>query len=101
MRMTITEEIRVRNWLKNSQMDDESIETFIDEMQEASCEFGEECAVFYHPELGVWVVTRYGAIFSGPKDTDSMLEYKGELTLFGIMEVTYDPRTGKIKQIRK
>jgi hypothetical protein len=103
MRMTME---KVKNWLKNSEMDEKSIETFTSIMANAEIiyeEFAEDCVVLRHPKLGTWVVTKYGAVFCAPPDIESPFEYKDKITLFSneCTEFTFDMRTGKLIEVHQ
>ena len=93
----------LKNWVKSSGMDEKSVEIFTLNMVNARIEFGENAAILHHPKLGIWVVTRYGAVFSSPPDIESPFEYRGKITLFAneCMEFTFDLQTGKLIKVRQ
>jgi len=96
----------VKNWLKNSELDDESVRIFLANMESAEIkykEFADNATILHHPKLGIWVVTRYGTVFSSPPDIESPFEYRGKITLFAneCMEFTFDLQTGKLIKVRQ
>jgi len=93
----------LKNWVKSSGLDAKSVEIFMSNMENAQIEFTDNAAILHHPKLGIWVVTRYGAIFSSPPDIETPFEYKGKITLFAneCTEFTFDLQTGKLIKVRQ